>query len=253
MGARTTAVRRTFGVRNSAPVRALRELLRETSPITLLGVIGVNLIPLVGVLFLGWDLLSLLVLYWIESGIIGLFNVLKIRRIEQAQRSGQSQVSEPPTRKRALSAGTPVAPFFVLHYGLFWVVHGIFVLLIPTFAAEGGDLLPGLDYAGFSLPGVLLAAVGLGARHAASYWYEFLGRREYLRRSADAQMMAPYARLMVLHFTILFGGFVVAILGSPVGLLALMVLVKILAELLFQQLEARRAAPDDGPQPISSR
>jgi hypothetical protein len=37
-----------------------------------------NLIPLVGVLFFDWSLLTILVLYWLENGIVGLWNVPKI-------------------------------------------------------------------------------------------------------------------------------------------------------------------------------
>ena len=37
-----------------------------------------NVIPLIGVLFFGWSLLTILVLYWLENGIVGLWNVPKI-------------------------------------------------------------------------------------------------------------------------------------------------------------------------------
>lgn len=37
-----------------------------------------NLIPLVGVVFFGWSLLTILVLYWLENGIVGLWNIPKI-------------------------------------------------------------------------------------------------------------------------------------------------------------------------------
>ena len=47
-------------------------------PITVLFLIAVNLIPLFGVLFFGWSLFSIMFLYWIENGIIGFFNILKI-------------------------------------------------------------------------------------------------------------------------------------------------------------------------------
>ncbi len=37
-----------------------------------------NLVPVIGVLFLGWDVATILVLYWIENGIVGLLNIPKI-------------------------------------------------------------------------------------------------------------------------------------------------------------------------------
>ena len=37
-----------------------------------------NAIPLVGVLFFGWSLITILVLYWVENGIVGFWNIPKI-------------------------------------------------------------------------------------------------------------------------------------------------------------------------------
>jgi hypothetical protein len=40
--------------------------------------VAVNAIPLIGVAFWGWSLMMILVLYWVESGIVGVINVFKI-------------------------------------------------------------------------------------------------------------------------------------------------------------------------------
>ena len=37
-----------------------------------------NLIPLIGVLFFGWSVWNILIVYWLENGIVGVFNVLKM-------------------------------------------------------------------------------------------------------------------------------------------------------------------------------
>ena len=37
-----------------------------------------NSLPLLGILFFSWDVFSLLFLYWLETIVIGFFNVLKI-------------------------------------------------------------------------------------------------------------------------------------------------------------------------------
>ena len=37
-----------------------------------------NLVPVIGVLLLEWDVLSLLLLYWTESVVIGVMNVARI-------------------------------------------------------------------------------------------------------------------------------------------------------------------------------
>ena len=39
-----------------------------------------NAIPLIGVLFFGWSVWTILIVYWLENGIVGVFNVLKMAR-----------------------------------------------------------------------------------------------------------------------------------------------------------------------------
>ena len=41
-----------------------------------------NAIPLFGAVFLGWNVWMILIVYWLENGIVGFFNVLKILRAE---------------------------------------------------------------------------------------------------------------------------------------------------------------------------
>jgi hypothetical protein len=48
-----------------------------TSPSTLLLIIA-NLIPIAGMVYLGWNLSDVMVLYWAESAVIGFFNLCKI-------------------------------------------------------------------------------------------------------------------------------------------------------------------------------
>lgn len=39
-----------------------------------------NAVPLGGVLLLGWSVWTILIVYWLENGIVGFFDVLKILR-----------------------------------------------------------------------------------------------------------------------------------------------------------------------------
>ncbi len=57
------------------------------------------------------------------------------------------------------------------------------------------------------------------------------GGREYERTNPMSQMMAPYGRVFVLHFTIVFGAAFVGVLGSPIVLLVILVAGKTLIDL----------------------
>jgi len=78
---------------------------------------------------------------------------------------------------------------------------------------------------------LLWPVMGLAVSHGVSFWQNYIGKGEYKERTAPAQMFAPYGRIVVLHVVILFGGFVVMLFGSPLPLLILLVLIKIVIDL----------------------
>jgi len=212
--------------------------------------VAVNMVPLVGVAFWGWSLMLILVLYWIESGIVGVINVFKIARAAgpSSMRVGGSRVT---LRMSGMAAGLArggVIGFFILHYGIFWTVHGVFVFLLPLFAGmssvEPGASGLGLsDFGPLPLEGVGVSALGLAASHGISFFVNYLGRGEYLHVSPEQQMMSVYGRVFVLHITILAGAFLVGFFGTPFAALVLLVGLKTLFDLWFHLREHRAAQP----------
>jgi hypothetical protein len=235
-----------------------------------------NAIPLFGALFLGWNVWTILIVYWLENGIVGVFNVLKILRAEgPIDPAMRFQMNGKPMAAGGRGA---LAGFFVLHYGIFWFVHGVFVLTLPLFAGLGNSVrdlgsLPGegqfpgagqfpgegLDVggfnpfapaqdmvAGFEIGPVLLAVVALAISHGVSYWFNYLGRGEYRRTSPAAQMFAPYGRLVVLHITIILGGMAIALTGAPAAALAILGVLKILMDVGFHIAEHRKRSLPPG-------
>jgi hypothetical protein len=84
--------------------------------------------------------------------------------------------------------------------------------------------------------------VALFVSHGASFFLNYIGKKEYLTTSAMRQMFAPYSRVVMLHLTIIFGAFVIAIFGAPIGALLVLVVVKTLFDLNLH-LREHRAAP----------
>jgi hypothetical protein len=140
--------------------------------------------------------------------------------------------------------------FFIVHYGLFWVVHGVFVLLLPVFVGLGSTMFaatdgpPGLgltDFGAINPGGVVVATVGLAISHVISFFVNFLARGEHLTVSPVAQMFRVYGRVVVLHVTILVGAVVAGALGAPLGVLLVFVIGKTVVDLAFHLREHRRA------------
>ena len=214
----------------------------RSHPWAVAALLAVNLIPLVGVLLLGWRLSDLMLLYWLENGIIGVFTVLKIVTSRGPDEAPRGEVLV-PLRHRLGAVGTAI--FFSVHYGIFWTVHGVFVRVF--FGPGGGPFAGGLAGLGFpggpfrgvpmgvepfglavgvEVGGLALAVVALVASHGTSYVVNYLGHGEDRSLSPAALMQQPYARVIVLHVTILGGGFLAMFLGQPLLSLVLLVALK---------------------------
>ena len=212
----------------------------RSHPWAVAAIVAVNMIPLAGVLLFGWRLSDLMLLYWLENGIIGGFTVLKIltsRVPAQTPRSAWVEMLG-PLAHRLGAVGTAI--FFTIHYGIFWSVHGMIIQVFFAPGARGGGWSgPGFLGGGFGgVPmgaesfgpaagavsgGVAVALLSLVISHGTSYVLNFLGRGEDRSLSPVALMQQPYGRVFVLHATILVGGFLAMFLGQP--LLSLVVLV----------------------------
>jgi len=192
-----------------------------------------NLIPLIGVLFFGWSVWNILVIYWLENGIVGLINVLKmsVATGDEVTPGVTLMVNGRPATS-ATKMG--LIPFFIVHYGIFWFVHGIFVLTLPAFFSLMSD-----DGMTLDLGPVVFAALGLAISHGLSFWWNFLHGGEYRRTAAAALMFAPYKRLVALHITIIFGAFAVMFTGAPAAAVAVLVAIKTAIDLGLHLAEHR--------------
>ncbi len=207
----------------------------RSSGAAILALIAANLVPVAGVLFFGWNVWTILALYWLENGIVGLFNLPKLllARGPISVRAGRGVAMTMPIRLPS-AARVVAIPFFTFHYGMFWLVHGLFVLVgLPSAAAVAGgrvNVVPSPVTLG-------LAALALFVSHGVSFRTNFLGAREYERRSIAHQMIAPYGRVIMLHVTLVLGGIVVSLTGAPIVLLLVLVVVKTALDLQFHLRE----------------
>lgn len=181
------------------------------------GVLAANLIPVVGVLMWGWSAGLLMLVYWLENVVIGMFNVGRM----VAAGAGQGAAG--------LLSCLFVVPFFIVHYGGFCAGHGIFVW---TMFGQGLESAAGVadPFSPQFLPALFADQPGLWAALATIVIWQgllfgvFLVRGEWRETDPMTEMHAPYGRIIVLHITILAGGFVVLALGQPwlgVALLAI--------------------------------
>ena len=178
-----------------------------------LALILVNLLPLAGVMLLGWKLGDLMVLYWAESAVIGLWNSVKLAVVGKW-------------------AAFFVVPFFVGHFGGFMAGHFMFIyyLFVRHPGAAGPE--PGVWQALFDLFTPLQSAIfSLFISHGISFFTNFIGRREYLGTKLKQQMAEPYKRIIVMHLAVIAGGFLTLALRTPEAALLLLIALKTGADL----------------------
>jgi hypothetical protein len=221
-----------------------------------------NLVPLAGVLWFGWSVRTVLIVYWLENGVVGAFNILKILHAEGTDRARPEVVVAPDGRRirlPATAASLPpglqrvaAIPFFLAHYGVFWLVHGIFVLTLPLFAVAAADQV--LSTGTAPDPGqIVVVLVLLAISHAVSYRLNFIGRGEYLHVSPRQQAMEPYGRLVILHATIVIGGVAIAVTGASAAAIVVLVLLKTAMDLALHLREHHKEATEAaGPTPASA-
>jgi len=181
-----------------------------------------NAIPIFGIFLFGWDAITILQLYWLESIIIGGLNVVKILSVRMSE----------TVPKFFIMGNLFIAGFFSIHYGMFTWGHGVF--LKEIFGAE--SLLSGLIEGG----PIFWTALSFLLSHVFSMLINFYGKKEYLGRSPNEQMFQPYARVMIMHLVVLFGGFLVQSYGEPVLAVVLLIVLKTVIDLVAHRKEHRQ-------------
>jgi hypothetical protein len=208
-------------VKDPHQVESLLARLRAST----LALLTANLMPLLGVLAWNWNVTPIMIFYWAENLVIGFYNVLKMRRAQGSVAGSDTIMNDRPVQQSDRRA---MIMFFIAHYGLFTLCHGIFVLIMF-----------GAGFKGF-LSELGMALLFLTVSHGISYRRNFIGRGEYRQVAFTTLFWQPYSRVVVMHLTILVGGAWAQAKGSPVYALLVLVTMKTLIDLALHLLEHKK-------------
>ncbi len=212
--------------------------------VPLLALIAANTIPFFGVLFLKWDIFYIVFFYWAENLAVGFYNVLKIAFVK---------VKNPAENFGKLF----MIPFFMIHYGGFTAVHGFFIFHFfgkehaihsmhhrETWPCIFGFLQMFInllrDVFSSVSPAVRLAILSLFVSHGISFVYNYLLKGEYAKINPANLMGQPYVRIFVLHITVLFGGILLQVTGSPAAFLIILAALKTGIDIKLHNFEHRK-------------
>lgn len=184
----------------------------------------------------GWDWREVILLYWLENIIIGLIALVRMIRTTNTfvvpgststLTPGQVNVRIPPLVIKLFSC-----VFFILHYGIFTSVHGMFVFILINQGFGEAQSFPPLNYTPIIILWLVMLIVQVG--------------RELMQPSSGANMRdiisAPYKRILPLHFAIIIGGFVMASLDLPAAAAILLIVLHAVFD-IFGGLSRRFESP----------
>jgi Family of unknown function (DUF6498) len=190
--------------------------------------IVVNLIPLYGVWFKGWDAKQLFIVYGMETVIIGMANVVKMAAVtifvkpkDVWENNGSS----------SLQSGWLFIVFFIFHYGFFVFVQTQLFFSITGLKTSGALIM---NYA--NIPALLgdngkLILLLFMAYYMVQNISGFFVSGNYKTISMGKLLFEPYIRIFVQQLVVIVGSFFL-LWGAGKIFMLIFVLAKIFFELL---------------------
>lgn len=186
----------------------------------------VNLIPLYGVWFEGWNASEIFLVYCLETVIIGIVNVFKMAFVTIFVRKKDVWETH---GSRNMQSGWFFIIFFIVHYGLF-----VFVQTQIFFSVS--DLVPGgsLFMTYTKIPellgynGKLLLAIFV-AYYTLDNIFDFFLTGKYKTISMGRLMFEPYMRIFVQQFVVILGSMFLQFGGGKA-----FILIFIVAKIFFE-------------------
>lgn len=187
-----------------------------------------NLASVATIWWYGWHAHALLLVYWLETGVVLALYVWKIRRANgtddpDAIRSYTSFDGEPARAYIGDSKQAIVRAHLRTNAGL-WTFLGIFLFIVPF--GEDAVIEPATPTV------VALAAAGPICYQLYSYWHEYVGLRAYERRGPVSLLVEPAPRMWALFASLLFGLGAVTFTRHPAGAIVVLAFFKTCADLV---------------------
>jgi len=178
-----------------------------------------NFVPILGVVFLGWDIFSIILLYLTEYFIIGFFSALKIITLI----SSFVNFANSPLPIKIFFCGwfaLFICIFLAILWGFFSLPFAWLLLFLkPNFIDN--NLLITLKET-FIGTGLGLAVIGILFSHSFSFYYNFVTKKEITIwiNNVSKSLIMMMVRILFIYPVIFTGGLVALFFGNLPLLLA---------------------------------
>ncbi len=166
-------------------------------------IIFMNLVPLLGIIFLGWSGGMIASLYALETIFIGFLTVIKMAITQNIHTQGHQLVASKTSSGELFLAKLFMIPFFMFHYGVFVLAQGAIIIAFSV-VYDKNSFSKTQFWVIFSLS---LVSVLVG--QCISFWRDFLKPKLYKTKAIIELMAEPYARVFIQQF-VAVGGIVLS-------------------------------------------
>lgn len=161
-----------------------------------------NLVPIYGVIYLGWSFVSILYLYWFENIILAFFTILKIL----SAKIPPTKEYQARTFKNLLELFLlkfTIIFFFVIHFGTATIAHMFFLRFLfgEQFTFQ---------------PNYLVMIIFIFISHGISFVTNYIQPKIYLKTLPMHLMLNDYSRIFVGHLMTIMIGFTLGYQNSLV-------------------------------------
>ena len=166
--------------------------MRLSDP-SLWGIIFGNLVSMVLAITQDWPLGQIMWIYWSQSVMIGVVNVIRMLSLESFTTKGMTMNDEPVPETEA--GKRSVAIFFAIHYGIFHAAYFAFLWQEQPLNA-------------LNMTEAMLMLLGLSAfvgSHSFSYMHNLRADFRQKKPNLGTLMFYPYLRIIPRHLAIIFG------------------------------------------------
>ena len=187
-----------------------------------------NLLTLVWAVAEGWRIVDVMLVYWVQSVIIGYYNYHRIMDLKEFSTKNFSMNNRRPDPTPETKKS--VARFFALHYGIFHAAYLAFIL-----GKDSGEI-------SMSSIGLIVCVVAFVFNHRFSYQHN--KERDSQRvPNIGTIMFFPYVRIVPMHITI---GIAASQSSGSMKALVIFLGLKTIADIIMHMIEhadARQKKP----------
>ncbi len=187
----------------------------------------VNLVPLYGVWFLGWDANRIFLFYCLETILIGVFNVFKMLTVIIW---GKKVTAKPKEELTGFFRYFMVV-FFIFHYGFFvFVQTQLFFAISNVMESRSFGISYEKVWNTLGAEGHLLLGL-FASYYLLDLLFNFINNGKYKTAVLEELMFLPYVRIFVQQLVVIAGGFFL-MLNANSAFILVFIGIKIVIEIL---------------------